>query len=132
VAEGMVRAAPGESGRLSSSRAVGAAGARLPDTEKVTGSNPVRPTRLIESNQRSFTDPLVLGYLAAAAVLLVAFVLAERRSAAPMFDLALFRLPTFTGGSVAVFGFSASSPGCTGDPIRNREAPPGCPGLAFR
>ncbi len=35
-----------ESGRLSSSRAVGAAGARLPDTEKVTGSNPVRPTRL--------------------------------------------------------------------------------------
>ena len=32
------------SGRLSSSRAVGAAGARLPDTEKVTGSNPVRPT----------------------------------------------------------------------------------------
>ena len=36
---------PGESGRLSSSRAVGAAGARLPDTEKVTGSNPVRPTR---------------------------------------------------------------------------------------
>jgi hypothetical protein len=34
-----------ESGRLSSSWAVGAAGARLPDTEKVTGSNPVRPTR---------------------------------------------------------------------------------------
>ena len=30
-----------ESGRLSPSRAVGAAGARLPDTEKVTGSNPV-------------------------------------------------------------------------------------------
>jgi hypothetical protein len=27
------------------SRAVGAVGARLPDTEKVTGSNPVRPTR---------------------------------------------------------------------------------------
>src|SRR5947209_9138192 len=35
------------SGRLSSSRAVGAAGARLPDTEKVTGSNPVRPTRKV-------------------------------------------------------------------------------------
>jgi hypothetical protein len=35
-----------ESGRLSSFRAVGAAGARLPDTEKVTGSNPVRPTKL--------------------------------------------------------------------------------------
>jgi EmrB/QacA subfamily drug resistance transporter len=63
---------------------------------------------LIESNQRSFTDGLVLGCLAAAAVLLVAFVLVERRSAAPMFDLSLFRLPTFTGGSVAAFGLSAS------------------------
>ena len=63
---------------------------------------------LIESNQRSFTDGLVLGCLVAAAVLLVAFVLVERRMAHPMFDLSLFRLPTFTGGSVAAFGLSAS------------------------
>ncbi|HEY8043655.1 MAG TPA: MFS transporter [Streptosporangiaceae bacterium] len=63
---------------------------------------------LIESNQRSFTDGLVLGCLVAAAVLLVAFVLVERRIASPMFDLSLFRLPTFTGGSVAAFGLSAS------------------------
>ncbi len=63
---------------------------------------------LIESNQRSFTDGLVLGYLAAAAALLVAFVMVERRSAHPMFDLSLFRLPTVTGGSVAAFGLSAS------------------------
>ncbi len=63
---------------------------------------------LIESNQRSFTDGLVLGCFAAAAVLLVAFVLVELRSAHPMFDLSLFRLPTFSGGSVAAFGLSAS------------------------
>jgi EmrB/QacA subfamily drug resistance transporter len=63
---------------------------------------------LIESNQKSFTDGLVLGCLAAAAVLLVAFVLVERRIAHPMFDLSLFRLPTFTGGSVAAFGLSGS------------------------
>ena len=63
---------------------------------------------LIESNQRSFTDGLVLGCLVAAAVLLVAFVLVERYIAHPMFDLSLFRLPTFTGGSVAAFGLSAS------------------------
>jgi predicted MFS family arabinose efflux permease len=63
---------------------------------------------LIESNQRSFTDGLVLGCLAAAAVLLVAFVVVERRKAHPMFDLTLFRLPTFSGGSVAAFGLSAS------------------------
>jgi EmrB/QacA subfamily drug resistance transporter len=63
---------------------------------------------LIESNQRSFTDGLVLGCFAAAAVLLVAFVLVEWRSAHPMFDLRLFLLPTFSGGSVAAFGLSAS------------------------
>jgi EmrB/QacA subfamily drug resistance transporter len=63
---------------------------------------------LIESNQRSFTDGLVLGCFAAAAVLLAAFVAVELRSAHPMFDLSLFRLPTFTGGSVAAFGLSAS------------------------
>jgi MFS family permease len=63
---------------------------------------------LIESNQRSFTDGLVLGCLAAAAVLLAVFVIVEQRSAHPMFDLSLFRLPTFSGGSVAAFGLSAS------------------------
>ena len=63
---------------------------------------------LIESNQRSFTDTLVLSCFAVAAVLLVAFVIIEMRSAHPMFDLSLFRLPTFTGGSVAAFGVSAS------------------------
>ena len=63
---------------------------------------------LIESNQRSFTDCLVLGCLAAAAALLVVFVVVERRSAHPMFDLNLFRLPTFSGGLAAAFGLSAS------------------------
>ena len=63
---------------------------------------------LIESNQRSFTDSLVLGCLAAAAALLVVFVVVERRSAHPMFDLSLFRLPTFSGGLAAAFGLSAS------------------------
>ena len=63
---------------------------------------------LIESNQRSFTDGLVLGCFAAAALLLAAFVMVERRSAHPMFDLSLFRLPAFSGGSVAAFGLSAS------------------------
>ena len=63
---------------------------------------------LIESNQRSFTDGLVLGCLAVASVLLVVFVIVELRSAQPMFDMKLFKLPTFSGGSVAAFGLSAS------------------------
>src|SRR5205085_2197189 len=54
------RTPPGsESGRLSSSRAVGAAGARLPDTEKVTGSNPVRPTRKVPTAKLRSGDLVV-------------------------------------------------------------------------
>ena len=63
---------------------------------------------LIESNRRSFSDGLVLGCLIAAGVLLAAFLVAEWRGRHPMFDLSLFRLPTFTGGAVAAFGLSAS------------------------
>ena len=53
---------------------------------------------LIESNQRSFTDGLVLGCFAAAAVLLLVFVV-ELRSTSPMFDLNLFRLPVRGAGA---------------------------------
>ncbi|MGB6453244.1 MAG: MFS transporter [Streptosporangiaceae bacterium] len=63
---------------------------------------------LIESSRTSFTDGVVLGCFIAAAVLLCAFVLVELRVAHPMFDLGLFRLPTFSGGLVAAFGLSAS------------------------
>jgi EmrB/QacA subfamily drug resistance transporter len=63
---------------------------------------------LIESSRRSFTDDLVLGCFAASAVLLCAFILVEWRISRPMFDLGLFRLPTFSGGLVAAFGLSAS------------------------
>ena len=63
---------------------------------------------LIESSQKSFTDSVVLGCFAASALLLIAFVLVEWRIASPMFDLNLFRLPTFSGGLVAALGISAS------------------------
>ena len=62
---------------------------------------------LIEAGRTSFTAALVLACFAAAAVLLGAFVLTEARSAHPMFDLKLFRLPTFVGGAIAAFGISA-------------------------
>ena len=63
---------------------------------------------LIESNQRSFTDARVLGCLIASGVLLICFIAAEARGRQPMFDLALFRLPTFSGGAIAAFALSAS------------------------
>ena len=63
---------------------------------------------LIESNERSFGSALVLGCLIGAAVLLAAFVVAESRMRQPMFDLTLFRKPTFSGGSFAAFSLSAT------------------------
>jgi EmrB/QacA subfamily drug resistance transporter len=63
---------------------------------------------LIESNQRSFGSSLVLGCLIGAGVLLAAFVVAEARMSQPMFDLSLFRKPTFSAGSFAAFALSAS------------------------
>jgi hypothetical protein len=45
--------------------------------------------------------------LAAAAVLLVTFVVVELRQDRPMFDLSLFRKPAFTGVSIATFGIGA-------------------------
>jgi predicted MFS family arabinose efflux permease len=38
----------------------------------------------------------------------VLFVVAEARGSQPMFDLALFRKPTFSGGAIAAFSLSAS------------------------
>ncbi len=63
---------------------------------------------LIESNGSSFGDLVVFGPLAAAVVLLVVFVFVERRSEHAMFDLSLFAKPTFSGGSIAAFGISAT------------------------
>lgn len=63
---------------------------------------------LIKASDRGFTDSLVLGCLAAAAVLLAVFVGVELASRHAMFDLSLLRKPTFTGGSIAAFGISAS------------------------
>jgi len=63
---------------------------------------------LIESSQKSFTAGIVLGCFAAAFLLLLGFVLVEWRMTNPMFDLNLFRLPTFSGGLVAALGLSAS------------------------
>ena len=63
---------------------------------------------LTEAGQRSWTDGLVLGCFAAAAVLLVAFVIVELRVAQPMFDLGLLRIPTFGGGLIAAFTMNGS------------------------
>jgi EmrB/QacA subfamily drug resistance transporter len=62
---------------------------------------------LIRGNAEGWGSPLILGLLAVAVLGLVAFVAVERRSASPMLDLGLFRVPTFVGASVAAFALSA-------------------------
>jgi EmrB/QacA subfamily drug resistance transporter len=63
---------------------------------------------LIRAGQTAWDDGRVVFCLVAAAVLLVVFVVSQLRGEHPMFDLALLRKPTFTGGLVAAFGVSAS------------------------
>jgi EmrB/QacA subfamily drug resistance transporter len=63
---------------------------------------------LIRSSESGFTAPLVLGCFAAAAVLMAVFVAMELIGHQPMFELGLFRKPTFTGGAIAAFGVSAT------------------------
>src|SRR3954466_1005402 len=63
---------------------------------------------LIRSNEDGWGSTTVAGSLIAAAVLLIAFVAAEALQKKPMFDLSLFRKPTFVGGLIAAFAISAS------------------------
>lgn len=66
---------------------------------------------LIEANGKGWTSPLILGLFAVAAVSGTAFVLLELHQRLPMFDMTLFRNPTFAGAntvallvSLAMFG----------------------------
>jgi EmrB/QacA subfamily drug resistance transporter len=63
---------------------------------------------LIRSHPDGWGSATVLGSLAAAVALLVAFVVIEARSSHPMFDLKLLKVPTFDGGLIAAFAVSAS------------------------
>src|SRR3954447_18887733 len=56
----------------------------------------------IEANGYGWTSPRLLGALAIAGVMLVAFVLLERHQRIPMLDLSLFRNRTFSGANAAM------------------------------
>jgi EmrB/QacA subfamily drug resistance transporter len=57
---------------------------------------------IIEAPGEGWGSPLILGLLAAAAVLLAAFLWWERRTDQPMLDLGFFRNPRFSVGTFAV------------------------------
>jgi predicted MFS family arabinose efflux permease len=62
---------------------------------------------LIKGNTKGWGSPVIVGCLIGAAVLLVTFVIVERvQRDRAMFDLTLFRKPTFNGGLIAAFALS--------------------------
>jgi EmrB/QacA subfamily drug resistance transporter len=63
---------------------------------------------LITAGETSWGDAGALICLVVGGLLLVSFALAEARVRDPMFDLALFRVPTFDGGLVAAFCMNGS------------------------
>jgi EmrB/QacA subfamily drug resistance transporter len=63
---------------------------------------------LLRGNEQGWTSAAIVAELAGAVVALVAFVVIERRVAAPMLPLRLFRDGSFTGAQIAAFAISAS------------------------
>lgn len=63
---------------------------------------------LIRASETSWGDTGVALSLIIGAVILAGFVAIERRAPHPMFDLSLFRIPTFLGGSVAALTMNGS------------------------
>jgi EmrB/QacA subfamily drug resistance transporter len=63
---------------------------------------------LIRASELNWGDPGVHACLAIGVVLLTMFVVVEWRTAHPMFDLSLFKTPTFVGGSIAAITMNGS------------------------
>ena len=86
-------------------------GARRPDVIGVltfSGALGALVYALIKANAKGWGSGVIVGCLIGSAVLLLAFIIAELiQGENAMFDLGLFRKPTFTGGSIAAFSLSA-------------------------
>ena len=63
---------------------------------------------LIRANETSWSNAGVVTCFVLFVALMAGFVSAEQRGRHPMFDLSLFRVPTFTGGALAAFGIASS------------------------
>jgi EmrB/QacA subfamily drug resistance transporter len=63
---------------------------------------------LVQGNEKGWGSGEIVGLLAGAVVLLIAFLIAERVQQRPMLDLSLFRRPAFGGASLTAFTLSAS------------------------
>jgi EmrB/QacA subfamily drug resistance transporter len=62
---------------------------------------------LLRGNDDGWSSGLIVGLFAGAAVMLLLFLLVERRQERPMFDLSLFRSAAFCGVSIATFAIGS-------------------------
>ncbi|MFN2613041.1 MAG: MFS transporter [Solirubrobacterales bacterium] len=62
---------------------------------------------LLRGNAEGWSSSVIVGSLVGAAALLMAFLAVELRNQRPMFDLSLFRKPTFVGVSAGTFAIGA-------------------------
>ena len=63
---------------------------------------------LIEGNEKGWGSTRIVGFLVGSLVLIVLFVIVERRQERPMLDLTLFQKPAFAGASIVAFAVSCS------------------------
>src|SRR3954453_17706624 len=62
---------------------------------------------LVRGNAEGWGSPLIVSFLVGSAVLLAPFLAVEWRSRDPMFDLTLFRKPSFSGAALVAFTLAA-------------------------
>jgi EmrB/QacA subfamily drug resistance transporter len=63
---------------------------------------------LIRASEIDWSDAGVIISLVVGGLSVLAFVVVEAKVEHPLFDLSLFRIPTFLGGSIAAFGMNGS------------------------
>jgi EmrB/QacA subfamily drug resistance transporter len=63
---------------------------------------------VIRSNAEGWGSTMIVSLLAASFLLLTIFIVSQFRQRNAMFDVTLFRKPTFVGGSIVAFALSAS------------------------
>ena len=80
----------------------------LPGFATFTGGLFALVLALLRGNDWHWGSGREIGLFAASFVLLSAFVLIELRTRAPMFDVTLFRVPTFTGAQIVAFTISSA------------------------
>lgn len=81
----------------------------VPGAVLLSGALSLVMLAVIRGNDEGWTSPLILGLFAGGALVLGAFLLAERRAVSPLVDFALFRSVTFSAACFSAFLFSAAA-----------------------